>query len=403
MEISAICFTEQGYEQVRKLKRLHTSEPKLRCFYKMKKAPDLREAAQTMPENRSPEYVTESLQEWTGKQFARKSAILFIGAAGIAVRAIAPFVKDKLSDVPVLVMDDAGQYVIPILSGHMGGANELARQIAGETGAVPVITTSTDVHRVFAADVFAKKNRLHIVNREGIAAVSAKALRQETILIGISEEIKTDPKSASAFEQAWKGQVRVLTVPAGPDPADEKEKQKAKQKAKQKEIAADVYIGKPKVTNVKALLYLEQRDYVLGVGCRKGKTASELISFITEKLASAGLCWSDLDCMASVDIKKEEPGLMQLSAEKHLEFRTFTSEELEAVPGDFAESEFVRSQVGTGSVAERAAVAAAGGSGKIIIPKQAKDGMTMAVVQRGDLGICSEITFHSPEKEKGQT
>lgn len=102
--------------------------------------------------------------------------MLFVGAAGIAVRAIAPLVKDKLTDPAVLVMDEAGQFVIPILSGHVGGANELARLIAGLCQAVPVITTATDVNRVFAVDVFAAKNSLIIADREAARHVAMDLL-----------------------------------------------------------------------------------------------------------------------------------------------------------------------------------------------------------------------------------
>lgn len=105
---------------------------------------------------------------------AARHALIFIGACGIAVRAIAPWIMDKLHDSPVLVADEMGKYVIPLLSGHVGGANELAVRLAGALGAIPVITTATDLHDSFAVDIFAKRNDLRICNREGIAKVSAK-------------------------------------------------------------------------------------------------------------------------------------------------------------------------------------------------------------------------------------
>lgn len=112
--------------------------------------------------------VQESVSVWAGEQMAAHHALVFVGACGIAVRAIAPWITDKLHDSPVLVMDEQGQYVIPLLSGHVGGANELAVRLAGELGAVPVITTATDLHGSFAVDLFAKRNDLWIHNREGL-------------------------------------------------------------------------------------------------------------------------------------------------------------------------------------------------------------------------------------------
>lgn len=109
-----------------------------------------------------PVYVKESIYDWIRARFeqnrnGKKTAVIWIGACGIAVRAMAPSLRDKLTDIPVLVVDEAGQFVIPVLSGHYGGANELAGLLAKRIGAVPVITTATDVNHAFAVDVFAKE------------------------------------------------------------------------------------------------------------------------------------------------------------------------------------------------------------------------------------------------------
>ena len=118
-----------------------------------------------------------------------KWAFLFIGAAGIAVRYIAPYVKDKFTDSAVVVADEAGQYVIPLLSGHVGGAAELADQIANLLGAVSVHTTATDVRKKFAADVFAKKNALYITDREAAKRISAAVLDGEFMRKAIMQKM----------------------------------------------------------------------------------------------------------------------------------------------------------------------------------------------------------------------
>ena len=101
----------------------------------------------------------ESLKEWCLRCFEEGEALVFVGACGIAVRTIAPFLQDKTKDPAVLVMDEAGRYVISLVSGHLGGANRLALKIAESLGAEPVITTATDVNGKFAVDVFAKDNQ----------------------------------------------------------------------------------------------------------------------------------------------------------------------------------------------------------------------------------------------------
>ena len=117
----------------------------------------------------------EDKKSWIGSLWGEK-ALFFIGAAGIAVRMIAPHVKDKFTDSPVLVMDEKGSYVIPLLSGHVGGAVELAKEIAEKINAQAVLTTATDVEQKFAVDVFAKSNGLVLTDRKKAKEISAVVL-----------------------------------------------------------------------------------------------------------------------------------------------------------------------------------------------------------------------------------
>lgn len=174
MSLSVISFTENGLALAGKVRETFTAE-EVNLFTKCSFA---RESAEAV-------YVEESTGQWAGKQMEEGNALLFIGACGIAVRAAAPWIKDKLHDSPVLVMDEMGHFVIPVLSGHMGGANELAERISKVTGAVPVITTATDLNRKFAVDLFAKRNHLAIADREGIAKISSKILAGEKVTVSV--------------------------------------------------------------------------------------------------------------------------------------------------------------------------------------------------------------------------
>ena len=122
-----------------------------------------------------------SLAEWTGVQFVQSDALIFVGAAGIAVRAIAPHCKSKTTDPAVVVVDECGRFAVPILSGHLGGANDLARTIAAVCGAVPVITTATDAHGIFAADEWAKHQNCIVLEPERIKLVSGKLLAGQPV------------------------------------------------------------------------------------------------------------------------------------------------------------------------------------------------------------------------------
>lgn len=137
-----------------------------------------------------------SLPDFLEEAFAQQFPVIFIGALGIAVRAIAPLIRHKTVDSPVLVLDEAGQFVIPVLSGHLGGANELAQQIAESLHSAAVVTTATDVNGLFAVDVFARKNGLRVCNPEAIRHVSGKLLQGEIIVMAV------DPACMSPEEMA---------------------------------------------------------------------------------------------------------------------------------------------------------------------------------------------------------
>lgn len=294
--------------------------------------------------------VESSLGEWTKEQMQRKNALLFIGACGIAVRAVAPFVTDKLQDGPVLVMDERGNYVIPILSGHVGGANELANDIAGKTGAEPVITTATDVNQKFAVDVFAKKNGLSIVNKDGIVKVSSKVLAEKEITLSVE----------GGQEGMTPEGVRLLPYP----PAE----------------SADIVISSED-KEFDAAILLKPKEYVIGLGCRRGKSLEEIDRFIRAKLGELGISLSRIFALASISQKKDEEGILLWCQKEGIDFLTYTAEELQRVTGNFKSSAFVKAQVGVDNVCERAALNACE-KGVLIASKYAQNGMTIAVAKR---------------------
>ncbi len=299
------------------------------------------------------EWVEEPLAVWAGEQMDRGNALLFIGACGIAVRAVAPHLVDKLYDSPVLVMDEKGSYVIPLLAGHVGGANEIAAFLGKRMGAVPVITTATDINGVFAADVFARKNSLFIENKEGIARVSARALQGEPITMAIENghEPDTDPPAG----------VEIVAYPP---------------KGK-----TDVVVTSEK-RDFDAALVLRAREYVIGLGCKKGKPEQAIAGLIGDKLEELGIRSSQIYALASIEQKREEEGILRWCRKAGVPFLTYSAQELKEVEGIFNKSDFVSSQVGVDNVCERAAVRACGAGGRLIAGKEAGEGMTIAVAKR---------------------
>ena len=305
----------------------------------------------------------EPLQEWTGEAFADHQPILFVGACGIAVRAIAPFVQDKLTDSPVLVMDEKGKHIIPLLSGHIGGANELACRLAEATGAEPVLTTATDVNHIFAVDVFAKKNGLRIENRDGIRYISDKLLRGQQVSVQLDEAFSFQISEAELPEGLvlYEGRTR---SDLSPDLVISTMQNKIR---KHNEVRKNTEV-----------LYLTAKPYVLGIGCKKGKSLTELRNFVEHHVTEEQR--RDCYAIASIDLKAEEVGLQELAQYYGIPLITYSSEVLSQVEGSFSESDFVKETTGVGSVCERAAVCL--GKGRLLQRKIAEDGMTLAVAER---------------------
>lgn len=346
MSLCVISFTKRGLLLSERIAHC-SDEDEILLFTKC------REAAESW-ESCTASYVTEGIGEWTQNQMKAGFALLFIGACGIAVRAAAPCVRDKLTDSPVLVMDEQGRYVIPILSGHMGGANEMAVRLADRVGAEPVITTATDINRQFAVDLFARRNGLHIVNKAGIARVSSKVLAGEEITIAVEEGHLLDackvPDGVCIIPYPPAGRVDILVT--GQEPACE------------------------------ALICLKPKEYVIGIGCRKGKKAEKIEAFISASMAAAGISQEQIAALASIDRKSEEEGLRSWSRKNRLPFLTFSAQQLARTEGDFNASSFVMTQVGVDNVCERAAIRACGADGRLVYRKHAEDGMTIAIARR---------------------
>ncbi len=334
MKIIIIAFTEKGAEIAGRLKEALAGHEIELCL--RGSARDFDVSGQAAAET--------PLAEICGWAFEEGAALVFISAMGIAVRSVAPYVKDKLQDPPVIVMDELGLHVIPVLSGHMGGANSLALEIAETTGADPVITTATDINEAFSVDLFAKENGLRIVNRNGIAKVSTSALKGKPVTISIKDYPPEEP-------------VDVLVADAE---------------------GSDSQQGIETIASIR----LCPGRYAAGIGCRKGKSSEEIREFAERVLRENGIDAAEIGAVATIDIKAEEPGIKALAEYWKVPLITYEASLLEKVQGDFASSEFVKKTVGVDSVAERSAALAAGSGSKLVVGKQAENGMTFAVAER---------------------
>lgn len=318
MKKAAICFTSYGKEVINKLNKA--------CMdHGIRPVEEYISAELDIP-----------LSDWSREMFEKGHALIFVGAAGIAVRAIAGCVKDKLTDPPVIIIDDMGRYVIPLLSGHAGGANKLAVTIAELIGAEAVITTSTDVHGAFSADVFAKENHLNIRNRNGIGKVSAKAIEGKPVTISIKDYPPKEP-------------VDVIV-------ADETDREYS--------------------------LLLSPRKYTIGIGTRRDIDPAKAEGYILGILGDNNIETDDIYAVCTIDIKQDEAAIRDFCDKYRLPLITFEASVLKRAEGDFASSDFVRQTVGVDNVCERAAMLGAGPGSRKVLPKQAGEGIALAIYER---------------------
>lgn len=344
MKISVICFSMTGAATAEKLKQgLEKQGNEVSLFSKSKYL-----------ENS----VSVSTEQWAGERFCLDDGLIFVGACGIAVRSIAPYVASKKTDPAVLVIDECGKYVISLLSGHLGGANELAKKAAEILEGQAVITTATDLHSRFAVDVFARRNHCGIFFMKAAKEVSAAILAGETV--GFYSEFP------------WKGK-----LPGGLVVCDSMGKDR-EGNIPETGIALTVHAScMPFASTVQVVPNI----LTLGMGCRKDKEYETVKIAAEECLSRADIRREAVEKIASISLKKNEPGLKRLAEKWQIPFETYEEEQLREVEGDFTPSAFVKSITGVDNVCERSAVLGSD-NGKLLIKKSGGNGVTTALAIR---------------------
>ena len=259
--------------------------------------------------------------------------------------------------IAVVVVDELGQFSIPILSGHIGGANELALQISKDLGSIPVITTATDINKVFAVDTWAKSQELQILNPECIKLVSSKLLKGESVHVKSDYPIQGNfPKNVylNDLEDSNAGYDVIIT-----------------HKDLENERKNDTLLLVPQIITV-------------GIGCRKDISFEAIESSILNIIESENYHISAINALASIDKKANEKGILEFAKKYGLPFNTYSAEELNSLEGDFTKSEFVKSVVEVDNVCERSAIMES--NGKLIRRKDTCDGlMTQIFLGRNKL------------------
>ena len=259
----------------------------------------------------------ERLREAADSAFHKFDALIFVTAAGIAVRMIAPHIVSKLSDPAVLVLDECGRHVISLLSGHVGGANDLTLKIAAVTGAEPIITTATDVESKAAVDSFAYRLGLKPEPKEAIKAINSAILKGEAVFVTAGETV----------------------------------------------------------------LNLTPLRLIAGIGCKRDTPLEKIQTAAAEACRRIEQPLERISLIASVDLKSNEVGLLSFAESLGRPIRFFDAAALQRTIDKYSlsESPFVKSTVGVGNVCEAAALSCVE-RGKFALTKTKFDSVTIALV-----------------------
>lgn len=283
------------------------------------------------------------LNEITKEAMEKAKGIIFISSTGIAVRAIATYLKGKTIDPGVVVVDAKGEYAISLLSGHLGGGNELAIKVSEILKAMPIITTATDSLGVKAPDMIAKENNLLIADMKKAKDISAFLIEGKKVV----------------FEDEDKS----IDIPKGYIECTE----------------GSENLPKVKVTNKisgSEALVLVRKNLILGIGCRKDVPKEKMLDFIRESLKEYGYREDSVLKISTIDLKSKEEAILNISQVFSVPLEIHSRNEVRKIEHLFKCSDFVRKSIGVGAVAEPCVYLS---GGEIVVERISKEGMTLCI------------------------
>jgi len=351
--ISIVCPSPKGEEIALKLQKhlnakLYIKESYKNLEVKVSKVPldgeDFNENLETNVYRYGEDF---KLNDVTKEVMKTSKGVIFISSTGIAVRAIAPFLEGKDKDPGVVVVDLSSKYAINILSGHLGGGNELTLEVAKILNVQPIITTATDNLGIIAPDILAKDNALIIEDLKKAKYIASLLVDEK--IIGIKDDCN------------------IINITKGYEKVEE---------LRENCIWITHNLKNTVIEDDSKILRLIKKDLVLGIGCRRGTSYEKLNDFINSSLVKNNLDIRATAFIVSVDVKANEEGLIKLAQKMDCPFKTFKREEIESVQDKYEKSEFVLKTLGITGVCEPC-VDLAGAD--VIISKLKHEGMTLAI------------------------
>ena len=358
-DLAIVAITKGGVEIARRL-RDHFSEADFLISEKFASA-----AGEGVVPLRGP------LSKNVGEFFHAYDKIVFLVSLGAVVRLIAPHLKDKHVDPAVLVVDDRAQFVISVLSGHVGGANAFTETVAKALGAAPVITTASDVGKTIPVDILGRELGWTLEGEEHVTRVSASVVNEEPVAF-----------LQETGEKSW--WTRPTPLPPNIECFTSLEALMEKEGFGKRYGAYLVVTDRsrssfPGQMQDRTVLY-RPKSLDLGMGCDRGTPLEEIEELIGTTLEKNGLSMASVRALATLDQKSDERAFLQLCEKNDWKLVAFSKEELQQVEGILTPSAVVEKWVGTPSVSEAAALRSSGASA-LLVPKVKAKRATLAVAR----------------------
>lgn len=296
--------------------------------------------------------IEGTLKEQVGELMRECDYLIFVMATGIVVRCIAPYIQSKFEDPGIVVLDEEGQNAISLLSGHMGGANEMTEYISQCIGAHPVITTATDVGGKAALDQIAKRLDAYIEDfREAVKDINYRLVHSQRIGLYIDGDYQVDTRGFIVIDKVQ----------------DEKQ--------------LDALVCITHKESIEEMpnycIKVIPRDLVLGMGCKKGTQPQHMIDSFNDYMHRHNIDQHAIKAVGSIDIKKDEKAMQALAEYLGVPFHIVSKEDILKVEERFHKSEFVKKNVGVYSVAEPVAYLMS--NNELILERETYEGITFAL------------------------
>lgn len=329
-------------------------------------------------------YNKENFKENLRAGFGKYDSLVCIMATGIVVRILAPLIVHKTSDPAVVVLDQKGKHAISLLSGHLGGANDLAREMAAISGGEAVITTATDVAGELSFDTFAKKYDMAIENIGQLKHISG------ALLAGKKVNVFTNKNAKKLYPELAEEQRRgIIDIFSLSDNIDNVESELPTVVIDEGFSLNEYIISEPKsfsdnISHPAHILYLRPRTICAGIGCKRNMEQQPIEEALLQTLKEEGIHPLSLKCITTIPLKSDEPGIIGTAANLNIPLQIIPTEEIEKLDTSqlgIATSEFVASQTGVLSVSTACSYLASG-KGEILRDKAKYKGITVALSKK---------------------